>query len=105
MEKRLLVPDETEEADFRRGSSSPAGERCAAHRLRFFAGVVLIALSFLVYPGYSLFVFLPLAGEVKLAGIIAGSFLSWIIFGFGTFLAGREGYEWLTGLWGRCRLR
>jgi hypothetical protein len=76
--------------------------RCAPHvrRLRFFAGIALMAFSFLVYPAYPLIVFLPLPGDVKLSGMVAASLLSWGIFSTGTFLAGREGYDWLKGL---CR--
>jgi hypothetical protein len=71
-------------------------------RLRFFAGIALIAVSFLVYPAYPFIVFLPFSGEMKLGVIASASLLSWGIFGTGTFLAGREGYEWFKGIWGRC---
>lgn len=78
--------------------------RCAslAKRLRFFSGIALMAVSFLVYPAYSVIVFLPFSGEMKLGAIASASLLSWGVFCTGTFLAGREGYEWFKGMWRRC---
>src|SRR5215469_13127115 len=71
-------------------------------RAQFVAGVVLMAISFLVYPAYPwIIVFLPSSVRVKLAVIVALSLLSWIVFGVGIFLAGLEGYEYLKELWKR----
>lgn len=73
-----------------------------ARRARFLAGVALMALSFLVYPAYSIIIlFLPLSGEIKAGVIVAASLLSWAVFSVGIFLAGQEGYDWLKGLWRR----
>ena len=75
-------------------------ERCApnAKRVRFFAGIILIAVSFLVYPAYPIIMLLPFSGQVKAAVMVAASLLSWGIFGAGFLLAGREGYDWLKGV-------
>lgn len=73
-----------------------------ARRVRFLAGIALMAVSFLVYPAYSVIIlFLPLSGEIKVGVIVAVSLLSWGVFSAGIFLAGREGYDRLKGLWKR----
>lgn len=64
-------------------------------RVRFAAGIALIAISFLVYPAYPFIVFLPYSEGVKIAVTVAASLLSWGVFSAGIFLAGREGYDWL----------
>jgi len=69
---------------------------------RFIAGVVLIAISFLVYPAYLLIIlFLPASGRVKISVILALSLLSWAVFGLGISLAGTKGYEWFKKRWKR----
>ena len=85
-----VIPDET-------------GRRAAnAGRVRFIAGIALMAVSFLVYPAYSIIIlFLPLSGEIKAGVIVAASLLSWAVFSAGIFLAGREGYDRLKRLWKR----
>ena len=71
-----------------------------ARRVRFIAGVALIAVSFLVYPAYSFIIlFPPFSGGMKVSVIVAASLLSWGVFSAGIFLAGREGYDWLKELW------
>jgi hypothetical protein len=71
-------------------------------RARFIIGVVLMAISFLVYPAYPLIIlFLPSSGRVKFDVIVALSVLSWAVFSAGIFLAGLEGYEYLKELWRR----
>ena len=83
------IPDETRRA-------------ATARRVRFLAGIALMAASFLVYPAYSIIIlFLPFSGVIKAGVIVAASLLSWGIFSAGIFLAGREGYDWLKGLWKR----
>ncbi len=68
--------------------------------LRFIAGVVLMAVSFLVYPAYSAIILLPpFSGKLKALVIALASLLSWSAFGIGIFLAGKEGYDWLKRLW------
>lgn len=61
-----------------------------------------MAISFLVYPAYSIIILLlPFSGKVKAGVIVAASLLSWAVFSAGIFLAGREGYNWLKGIWKR----
>jgi hypothetical protein len=70
--------------------------------VRFIIGVVLMAMSFLIYPAYPLIIlFLPSSGRVKFDVIVALSLLSWAVFSVGIFLAGLEGYEYLKKLWKR----
>ena len=80
-------------------------ENAALHgrqRLRFIAGIVLIVISFLVYPAYPMIIlFLRYSPRVKFDLIVVLSFLSWIVFSVGIMLAGLEGYEWLKNLWKR----
>jgi hypothetical protein len=87
------------------GSSPPdhlASERPRDKRRgRFAAGIVLMAVSFSVYPAYPLILFLPFSGQIKAATMVAASLLSWAVFSAGIFLAGQEGYNWLKGLWKR----
>ena len=64
-------------------------------RFRFLAGVTLIAASFLVYPAYFVIPFLPLSGTMKLGITLIASLVSWGLFGAGSYLSGREGYEWV----------
>ncbi len=71
-------------------------------RVRLLVGIALIAVSFLVYPAYSIIIlFLPLSGPIKVAVVVAASLLSWAVFSAGIFLAGEEGYNWLKRLWKR----
>ena len=84
------IPDETR------------GRAPNTRRVRFIAGIALMAVSFLVYPAYSIIIlFLPFSGAIKAGVIVAASLLSWGIFSAGIFLAGRAGYNWLKGLWKR----
>ncbi len=62
---------------------------------RFKAGVTFIAASFLVYPAYVAIPFLPLSTTLKLNITLLASLLSWGAFSIGSYLSGREGYEWL----------
>ena len=66
-------------------------------RVRFAAGIALMASSFLVYPAYPFILFLPYSEGVKIAVTVAASLVSWGVFSAGIFLAGRQGYEWLKG--------
>lgn len=67
----------------------------ASRRIRFIAGVAFIAVSFLVYPSYLVISLLPLSGTIKLGIALLASLLSWGMFGVGSYLSGREGYDWL----------
>jgi hypothetical protein len=64
-------------------------------RSRFIAGVTLIAASFLVYPSYLVIPLLPLSGAMKLGIALLASLASWGTFSIGSYLSGREGFEWL----------
>lgn len=60
-----------------------------------------MALSFLVYPAYSVVPFLPLSDRMKIAVTLLTSLLSWGVFYAGIYLSGREGYDWLKQHWKR----
>ena len=72
----------------------PAGKRA-----RFLGGVVLIAVSFLIYPAFIVILLLPLSAQLKIAVIAAASIVSWAAFSAGIYLAGRRGYNWFKGQW------
>ena len=73
------------------------GRRAVAGRARFVAGIVLMAISFLVYPTYPMILVLSLSDRMKIGVAVLASLLSWGVFCSGFYLAGREGYEWLKG--------
>jgi hypothetical protein len=63
-------------------------------RVTFFAGIALIAISFLVYPAYPLiFLLAPSSGIVKLGMTVTAWLLSWSLFSAGFLLARSQGYE------------
>jgi len=69
--------------------------------LSFWIGLALITASFGIYPAYPVIALLPVPAEVRVAGVIAGSLVSWSIFALGTTLAGREGIAYLKRLLAR----
>ena len=70
--------------------------------VRFIAGTVLIAASFLVYLAYPIMLlFLPSAGSIKVAATVAAWVISWGIFSAGIYLTGPEGYDCFKALWTR----
>jgi len=70
--------------------------------VRFIAGTVLIAASFLVYLAYPLILlFLPSAGSIKVAATVAAWVASWGIFSAGIYLTGPDGYDCFKALWTR----
>jgi hypothetical protein len=76
--------------------------RAPQHSVRFIAGTVLMAASFLVYPAYPvILLWLPLSPSVKAGVSVAVWVLSWGSFSLGAYLAGPEGYAWFKGLWRR----
>ena len=77
----------------------PPGD--ADRRFRFIVGITLITVSFLVYPAYFAIPFLPLSDTMKLGIVVLASLVSWGLFGVGSYLSGREGYDWLK----RCLRR
>jgi len=70
--------------------------------VRFIAGTVLMAASFLVYPAYPvILLWLPFSPSVKAGVSVAVWVVSWGTFSLGAYLAGPEGYAWFKGLWKR----
>ena len=70
--------------------------------LRFSAGAVLIAGSFLFYLAYPvILLYLPFSAKFKAGATVAVWVLSWAVFSAGIFLTGPQGYEWVKGLWTR----
>jgi hypothetical protein len=91
-----LQPDLAANAD----SKVPTTPSARQKSLRFFAGTVLMAGSFLVYPAYPVILLrLPLSASAKAGVSIAVWVLSWGSFSLGAYLAGPEGYQWFKGLW------
>jgi hypothetical protein len=94
----ILLRKRSKEVRSKRGNISVYRPR----RVRFIAGIALIAISFLVYPAFPIIIlFLPSSGSVKFVVIVALSLLSWCAFSAGILLAGLEGYEWLKEAWKR----
>jgi hypothetical protein len=79
------------------GLDGTGGRRAVAGWARFVAGIVLMAISFLVYPAYLVILFLSLSNRMKIGVAVLASLLSWGVFCGGFYLAGRDGYEWLKG--------
>lgn len=80
---------------------SQGSRKGGVRRVRFVAGIILMATSFLVYPAYSVVPFLSLSDRMKIGLTILTSLLSWGIFYAGIYLSGREGYDWLKQRWRR----
>ncbi len=82
---------------------APAAPAARSHPARFWIGVLVMALSFLVYPGYGLIAALPLSPSEKLEAGVAAWMTSWGSFALGSALAGAEGAEFLRRLVRRKR--
>lgn len=83
-------------------SNIPTTPPAPQKSLRFIAGTVLMAGSFLVYPAYPVIIlWLPLPASAKAGVSVAVWILSWSAFSLGAFLAGPQGYAWFKGLWQR----
>ncbi len=63
--------------------------------LLFRVGVVLITMSFVVYPLYLVIPALSVTVKIKTYVFALSSACSWFFFGLGTVLAGREWYPYL----------
>lgn len=72
-----------------------------AHPAIFWLGIVLMVLSFSVYPGYGLIVALPLTATGKMEVGVAAWATSWGCFALGSALAGAEGVEFLRRVFRR----
>jgi hypothetical protein len=84
--------------NIRRVLKSPSDRK----RVLLVAGVVLMAISFLVYPAYPMIIlWLPVSHSAKMGAIVTAWLLSWSVFTVGVLLAGLKGYEWLKKAWRR----
>jgi hypothetical protein len=61
----------------------------------FWLGVVLIALSFAIYPAYPVVPFLPISRWAQGGAAVGMSVLSWGMFIAGSLLAGKKGVAYL----------
>ena len=73
------------------------------HAFAFYLGVVLIALSHAIFAAYAAIPFLGMSPAAMGATFLAGSVASWVVFGVGVWLAGKEGFALLKGLLARPR--
>jgi VIT1/CCC1 family predicted Fe2+/Mn2+ transporter len=64
-------------------------------RVWFWAGVIMLLLSFAIYPAYPLLPFLPISAWQKGAVGIALAAVSWGIFFAGSALVGKKGVAYL----------
>lgn len=76
-----------------------------AHPAIFWLGIVLMALSFSVYPSYGLIAVLPLTPTGRMEVGVAAWATSWCCFALGSALAGAEGVEFLHRLFRRRATR
>ncbi len=61
------------------------------HRLSFWLGAILMALSFGIYPAYPLVPLLPISAWRKGQVAMGLSAVSWALFFVGSVLVGKEG--------------
>ncbi len=64
-------------------------------RCSFWLGVILMVLSFGIYPAYSVVPFLRISRWSQGGVVIAMSVVSWAMFFVGTVLAGQEGVAYV----------
>ena len=72
-------------------SASPRSRR----RFSFWLGVILMALSFGIYPAYLVVPFLPISRWAKGEAAVGMLVVSWGMFFVGSVLAGKEGVAYL----------
>lgn len=90
------------QSETKAGSTRDSTPPVKQKSVRFIAGTVLMAASFLVYPAYPvILLWLPLSASVKAGVSVAVWVVSWGTFSLGAYLAGPEGYAWFKGLWQR----
>ena len=63
--------------------------------LPFWLGVILIVLSFAIYPAYPVVPFLPISAWRKGEVAVGLAAVSWGMFCVGSWLAGRKGIAYL----------
>lgn len=60
---------------------------------KIISGIILIGISFLIYPLYAVIPFLPLSLTLKIVVSTIGSLVSWALFSAGVFLAGKGWWQ------------
>ena len=76
-------------------------ESCALHPARrprplsFWLGVILMVLSFGIYPAYPMVAFLPISLWDKAGAAVGLAAVSWGMFGVGCMLVGNKGLAYL----------
>jgi len=75
------------------------------HPAVFWVGLLLMVVSFGLYPAYALIAVLPISRPSKLAAAFSAWLISWGSFSIGSAMAGAEGAEYLHRLWRRRRGR
>jgi hypothetical protein len=71
------------------------------HPAVFWVGLLLIVVSFGLYPAYALIALLPMSHPVKMAAAFSAWLISWGGFSVGTGMAGVEAIETVCRLWRR----
>ncbi len=63
---------------------------------KIISGIILIWISFLIYPLYAVIPFLPFSSTIKIVVATAGFLISWALFSAGVFLAGKGWWQWIS---------
>jgi len=71
------------------------------HPALFWVGLLLMMVSFGLYPAYAFIAVLPISRPSKVAAAFSAWLISWGSFSVGTAMAGAEGIEYLHRLWRR----
>jgi hypothetical protein len=70
-------------------------------RYSFPIGVVLIIVSFVIYPAYPVIALLPFPVKLRVIVAVAASAVSWGVFFVGSALAGKPGVDYVKRLLAR----
>jgi hypothetical protein len=71
----------------------------------FWLGVILMTLSFGIYPAYALMVFSPISWWDKFAVVVGLAAISWSMFLVGSAFAGKQGLAQLRQRFSSWRVR
>jgi hypothetical protein len=88
------------------GQSAPAPDSSPVlrpHPAVFWVGLLLMIVSFALYPAFALIAVLPISRPAKVAADFSAWLISWGSFSIGSAMAGAEGIEYLRRLWRRSR--